>query len=69
MKLNEVPILRGGRRMKLLCLFGIHKWDYDNSGEFPLRKCKNCKRTEIGSYDMSYGETIWDYFEDGVIYK
>jgi len=55
--------------MKILCFFGFHKWKYDNDKEFPMRKCKKCKRTEIGTYDMSYGETIWDYFEDGVIYR
>lgn len=46
--------------MNLKCLFGFHTWYYDHSKEFPIRVCPKCRKHQTASYDMGYGETIWE---------
>ena len=42
------------------CILGFHKWRY--FGRIPdwERECWKCKKKQMASYDMSYGETIWE---------
>lgn len=47
--------------MRILCLFGIHSWEYFKA-PWRVRKCTKCLKLQTASYDMSYGETIWKNF-------
>ena len=47
--------------MRFLCWLGIHKWRYWKA-PWRVRKCKRCFKLQTASYDMSYGETIWENF-------
>lgn len=42
------------------CVLGMHEWKY--SGKIPnwKRVCRKCGKEQKASYDMSYGETIWE---------
>jgi len=46
--------------MRIKSLIGLHNWAVFSKGlHFPQRICKSCGVWQDGSYDMSYGETIW----------
>ena len=50
---------------KIKCFFGAHRWHvygFPNKYDFiwPYRKCTYCGKTQRGSYDMMYGETVWE---------
>lgn len=47
---------------KILCFLDFHKWLY--CSEKPIagvwsRECRRCGKRMTGSYDISYGDTIW----------
>jgi len=46
---NNAPPERGlGEDMNILCLFGIHKWDYgDHTKLNPTRECIKCDQKEV----------------------
>ena len=49
--------------MKLICYFGLHKWQifisyYLRQRKDFVRKCTKCGKEERVSYDMATGETI-----------
>lgn len=47
----------------LLCLLGIHSWNYHLTYPNSIVKCnKTCNRCDKkmhSVYDMSFGETVW----------
>lgn len=45
--------------MNLKCFFGFHRWYVYREDDKRCRVCPKCKKYQEGSYDMSYGETIW----------
>lgn len=45
---------------KIKCFFGFHRWYYHITKETKSRVCPKCKKKQTASYDMSYGETIWE---------
>ena len=40
------------------CKLGIHNWHYWLT--IKKRTCTRCYKNQRASYDMSYGETIWE---------
>lgn len=44
----------------IFCVLGFHEWRY--YGKIPnwTRMCRKCMKHQKASYDMSYGETIWE---------
>jgi len=45
--------------VKFWCWFGWHRWlpDWSEMGVF--RRCLDCQKRQVGTYDMCYGGTIW----------
>lgn len=46
--------------MKIKCLFGFHMWYFWTKKDNKYRICPKCRKSQMASYDMLYGETIWE---------
>ena len=48
--------------LRLLCLLGKHLWEYNLTydPETHYRKCADCGKFQLGHYDMTYGETVYE---------
>jgi len=46
--------------MAFLCIIGLHDWVRYRKGNKRTRHCPKCRKYQEGSYDMLYGETIWE---------
>ncbi len=46
----------------ILCFLGFHSWIESGNACTPSwrRKCLHCGKEQSASYDMTYGETIWE---------
>jgi len=49
----------------LKCIFRLHKWFYPTHSttnkDLPNRRCTLCGRREEATYDMSTGDTLWNF--------
>lgn len=45
--------------VKMFCNIGVHDWQYSSERYDACRECRRCHKTQMASYDMATGETVY----------